>query len=492
VVTVKIDKTAPTITAPLDVATAALLATSSTAVVLDAQLAVADASDNLGSVTVARSGVPTGNAFAIGTTTITYTATDPAGNSTDALQRVVVKPATPTLTARATTPATEVLVRGQAVAGAAVAILGGTEQTASTADASGDYAVSVPIALGANALTATQTINGQTSAASTPASVRRLVPVVASPATPAGVEGAPMTGLVATFVADAADTYTASIDWGDGAHSSGTVAVSGAGSFKAAGTHTYREEGDYRVEVTIVDDVDATNSGVAHSRASVADAPLHASAPTLSPSAASFDGTVATFVDESPYGTVADFTATIDWGDGATSTGTVTAGSGGGFKVSGTHTYGGTGYRTIATAIVDDGGSRATTSAELLVYAFPGNGTFVVGDRSATGSVLFWGGQWWKRNSLSGGTGPPSFKGFALTADTSACTPGWKTLPAKNPPPPAPPLPTYMAVVVAASVDSNGAASTGGRPHVVVVRTDTGYNPTSGAAGTGTVVATVC
>ena len=41
----------------------------------------------------------------------------------------------------------------------------------------------------------------------------------------------------------------------------------------------------------------------------------------------------------------------------------------------------------------------------------PGGGTFVVGNQSATGSVTFWGAQWWKRNSLSGGAAPAAFKG---------------------------------------------------------------------------------
>ena len=55
-------------------------------------------------VSVARSGVPSGNVFPVGTTTITYTATDDAGNSTAATQTVtVIDNTAPTITAPAAT-----------------------------------------------------------------------------------------------------------------------------------------------------------------------------------------------------------------------------------------------------------------------------------------------------------------------------------------------------------------------------------------------------
>ncbi|HEX7227225.1 MAG TPA: HYR domain-containing protein, partial [Candidatus Binatia bacterium] len=79
-------------------------ATSCGAVVTDEQLGTATATDNSGSVSVARSGVPTGNVFPVGTTTITYTATDDAGNSTSDTQTVtVIDNTAPALTAPAST-----------------------------------------------------------------------------------------------------------------------------------------------------------------------------------------------------------------------------------------------------------------------------------------------------------------------------------------------------------------------------------------------------
>lgn len=76
-------------------------ATSCGTVVSDATLGTATATDNC-SVTVTRTGVPAGNAFPKGNTTITYTATDGAGNTATATQTVTVIDNTPpTITCQA-------------------------------------------------------------------------------------------------------------------------------------------------------------------------------------------------------------------------------------------------------------------------------------------------------------------------------------------------------------------------------------------------------
>src|SRR6185295_7845206 len=68
----------------------------------DATLGTATASDNSGSVSIERTGVPAGNLFPVGTTTITYTATDGAGNTSSATQEVTVADNTvPSMTAPA-------------------------------------------------------------------------------------------------------------------------------------------------------------------------------------------------------------------------------------------------------------------------------------------------------------------------------------------------------------------------------------------------------
>jgi hypothetical protein len=96
------DTTAPTITAPANVTvgTGPGASTCST-VVSDAQLGNATAGDNC-SVTVTRSGVPAGNIFPKGNTTVTYTATDGGGNTATATQVVTVNDTTlPTISCQA-------------------------------------------------------------------------------------------------------------------------------------------------------------------------------------------------------------------------------------------------------------------------------------------------------------------------------------------------------------------------------------------------------
>jgi uncharacterized repeat protein (TIGR01451 family) len=86
----------PTISAPADlVLTTGSGATSCGVVVGDATLGTAPASDNCPGVTVSRTGVPAGNFFPVGETTITYTATDRSGNTASATQKVTVSDNTP-------------------------------------------------------------------------------------------------------------------------------------------------------------------------------------------------------------------------------------------------------------------------------------------------------------------------------------------------------------------------------------------------------------
>ena len=74
-------------------------ATSCGLVISDAVLGSATATDNSGSVSISRTGVPAGNFFPVGTTIITYTATDGSGNQSSDTQTVTVTDTTaPTLT----------------------------------------------------------------------------------------------------------------------------------------------------------------------------------------------------------------------------------------------------------------------------------------------------------------------------------------------------------------------------------------------------------
>jgi len=124
----------------------------------------------------------------------------------------------------------------------------------------------------------------------------------------------------------------------------------------------------------------------------------------------------------------------------------------------------------------------------------PGGGAFVIGDlNSSTGTkVTFWGARWSHLNSLSGGPAPASFKGFARQPSVPSCGVAWSTLPGNSSRPPRGPLPRFMAIIVASKVTKHGNKITGDTFHIVIVKTNPGYRPNPGHAGTGTVVSQVC
>jgi Bacterial Ig-like domain (group 1) len=315
------------------------------------------------------------------------------------------------------------------------------------------------------------------------------------------IEGNSVSAVVATVTdpdpASTASEYSATIDWGDGSPTSaGTLSGPTGGPFDVNGTHTYVEEGTYTVTVKVTDTDFPANNGTAVSTAVVADAQLSATCATPAVSLQAFSGNVATFTDANPFGEVLDFSATIDWGDGSpTSAGVVSGPVGGPFAVSGAHNYASTGPFTIAVHVADVGGSTADVSCSVLIFAFaPGGGAFVIGDGSSANgtNVTFWGSQWSKLNSLSGGAAPASFKGFAENPSVPSCGTDWSTDPGNSAPPPAGPLPAFMGVIVTSSTSKSGAQISGNTPHIVVVQTNAGYDTNPGHAGTGTVVAQVC
>jgi hypothetical protein len=53
-----------------------------------------------------------------------------------------------------------------------------------------------------------------------------------------------------TALGDGASSFSATIDWGDGTTSAGTV-VGSNGSFAVTGGHTYADEGSYTLGVAI-------------------------------------------------------------------------------------------------------------------------------------------------------------------------------------------------------------------------------------------------
>ena len=135
---------------------------------------------------------------------------------------------------------------------------------------------------------------------------------------------------VATFVdpagAEPLADYSATINWGDGSSSNGSLSKQSNGTFVVSGNHTYSVPGNYAVSVTL--NHDSAPSVIVADHANVADPPLTmtASAPLSSVENTRTDFTLATFTDPTPDG-LGKYLATVNWGDGTSSNATVSHGA---------------------------------------------------------------------------------------------------------------------------------------------------------------------
>jgi hypothetical protein len=207
-----------------------------------------------------------------------------------------------------------------------------------------------------------------------PAGVNLAAAPVVTTIAPAPTEGELLNNVsVATFTdpagPGAAGDYDATIQWGDGSITLGTVSgPDGGGVFTVRGSHTYSEESSahhpgsnpYVLTVAVTKKTDLTIEVVAngipstpeafgptgHDDANVTvsdSAVIAAGGQALTPVEGASTGSVlvATFTDPGGPEAVSDYSADINWGDG---TGTlIAAGSislnGSTFEVRGTHTY---------------------------------------------------------------------------------------------------------------------------------------------------------
>lgn len=147
-----------------------------------------------------------------------------------------------------------------------------------------------------------------------------------------------------------------------------------------------------------------------------------------------------------------------------------------------------------ATATLTELPSEATDTLTILPACL-GKSAFVVGDGNAGpgASVTFWGAQWAKKNVLSQGPGASSFKGWTNTvnAGQSVCGGTWASTTGNSSQPPAAIAP-YITVIVTGQAVQHGSTISGTIEHVLIVRTDPGYGPSPGKAGTGEVVGQLC
>jgi hypothetical protein len=190
---------------------------------------------------------------------------------------------------------------------------------------------------------------------------------------------------VADFVDNsnlASNNYTATIDWGDGTTTPGTVSGSnGSYTVLSASGHTYTDEGDFTLIAHITRTTD--NAIIAPSGTVTVDEGdiLSASGTTIHGNLALSNVTVATFTDSITANVASDFTANIDWGDGVTTVGTI-SGSNGSFTVTGSHTYAQGGQNTVSVVVFDDAPGTASALATSTITLRP----YVVNDFNGDGN----------------------------------------------------------------------------------------------------------
>jgi hypothetical protein len=208
--------------------------------------------------------------------------------------------------------------------------------------------------------------------------------VVATGVAVSAAEGAAFTGTsLATFTdpggPEALGDYSATIAWGDGSTSTGTISFDGSSTFTVSGAHTYGEEGTFTITTMIHHD-SATPDASTSSTASVSDPAVVATGvPVSAVEGAAFTASIATFTDpggpepnpSDPSGTLANHYTidSINWGDSTpldTTSGTISFDGSTTFTVQGSHTYGEEGTYTT-TAVLDHEGILTTVMATATV-----------------------------------------------------------------------------------------------------------------------------
>lgn len=189
--------------------------------------------------------------------------------------------------------------------------------------------------------------------------------------------GTAYSGVTATFGDSTATDSVgqlkgATINWGDGVTSAGTI-TGGKGSFSVTGVHTYANPAAVTITVSLSSGA-GTVTDPAVSATVYKVAPIIVSA-SLNAATTSFtDYSVATFT-AADTDVASDFAATIEWGDGTTGPGTVSQTGTGTFVVTGSHTYLSPGSYNVVATIVDN----APTSTPPPTTPAVGTGDALVG-----------------------------------------------------------------------------------------------------------------
>ena len=204
-------------------------------------------------------------------------------------------------------------------------------------------------------VTATNAVgDSDSSPASTSVTPINFPPVVTAVADLTADEGQSLTIQVATFAdVEPAQLHTATIDWGDGSVSAGTVTEQGG---TVSGSHTFGDNGTFAVNVAVTDDAGGSGSDgftiVVNNVAPVVNA-----GPDQVQDVGLTSILGASFSDAGASDT---HTAVIDWGDGIVEQVT---------PITGSHQYASTGTYTVTMSVADNDGG---VGVDTLVVNIPG------------------------------------------------------------------------------------------------------------------------
>ncbi len=159
-----------------------------------------------------------------------------------------------------------------------------------------------------------------------------------------------------------ASHFTATINWGDGTQSNGTV-TGGNGTFTVQGTHTYAQDsidqsgGVYQVTVMVTDQSGDTLTS--NSTVTVVRPPMAGLGDNVvgQPGTALNNVLVAEFTEPDAADGANEFSVSINWGDGNSSSGTVVEVGPGLFAVYGSHTYAAAGSYSVQVEVSQNWGS---------------------------------------------------------------------------------------------------------------------------------------
>ncbi len=183
-------------------------------------------------------------------------------------------------------------------------------------------------------------------------------PLTSAPVSFNAVVGAQYSGPVATFTDanpnSATSDFSATVSWGDGTRSTGTIATNPTGGFVVNGTHTYSGAGGFKTTITISDIGGA--STIAHGSATVrVPSPTVSNVtPSVGPTAG---GTTVTITGTNLTGATA-----VDFGTTATGNFTVDSAT----QITATAPAGTSG--TVDITVTTPGGTSATSTADQYTY----------------------------------------------------------------------------------------------------------------------------